>query len=84
MSLKPFHLKTRNLKTMFSVCCPDVGSLSRRHLPVEVPQEDHQKLALCLNPVTINPVIRMSCLGSFFSPRDSAALPSNSGPGAYN
>ena len=27
-----------------------------------------------LNPVTINPVIRMSCLGPFFCPRDSEAL----------
>ena len=37
-----------------------------------------------LNPVTINPVIRMSCLGRFFCPRDSKACPSNSEPGAYN
>ena len=36
-----------------------------------------------LNPVTINPVIRMSCLGPVFCPRNSKAFP-NSEPGAYN
>ena len=37
-----------------------------------------------LNPVTVNPVIRMFCLGPFICPRDSEAFPSNSEPGAYN
>ena len=37
-----------------------------------------------LNPVTMNPVIRISFLGQFFCPRDSEAFLSNSEPGACN
>ena len=37
-----------------------------------------------LSPVTINPVIRMSCLRPLFYPSDSEASLSNSEPSAYN